>query len=347
MCSSSSSFPLFLNPPIHHKPRPLFPSATFSSSSRSLGFKSFLCFSSDPSQFDRREVLWLREEQRWLREEQRWLREEQRWARERDSLLRRIANLERRIQAMQGSEAVAGVAALVQALKDQSRIAESGTSASPIVLEEKKSAEDEEREKEMVVVEKVVRVSDGEAAKTTGKKKRSALRMGSEGEEVRAMQEALEKLGFYSGEEDIEYSSFSTGTERAVKTWQASLGAREDGIVSEELLERLFMEQTQGVSSNKNAEPKEGANGSAITSVTEISNVQQTAVKDEGVKGVEVSKHRVYLLGENRWEEPSRLGGRDKKVDDKSTSKCHVCRGEGRLMCTGTNPSFFAMNRQS
>lgn len=27
-------------------------------------------------------------------------------------------------------------------------------------------------------------------------------------------------LGFYSGEEDMEYSSFSSGTERAVKTWQ-------------------------------------------------------------------------------------------------------------------------------
>lgn len=35
-------------------------------------------------------------------------------------------------------------------------------------------------------------------------------------------QEALQKLGFYSGEEDIEYSSFSSDTERAVKTWQVS-----------------------------------------------------------------------------------------------------------------------------
>lgn len=35
-------------------------------------------------------------------------------------------------------------------------------------------------------------------------------------------QEALLKLGFYSGEEDMEYSSFSSGTERAVKTWQVS-----------------------------------------------------------------------------------------------------------------------------
>ena len=39
---------------------------------------------------------------------------------------------------------------------------------------------------------------------------------------LRLWQEALEKLGFYSGEEDMEFSSFSSGTERAVKTWQVS-----------------------------------------------------------------------------------------------------------------------------
>lgn len=36
-------------------------------------------------------------------------------------------------------------------------------------------------------------------------------------------QEALLRLGFYSGEEDMEFSSFSSGTERAVKTWQVRL----------------------------------------------------------------------------------------------------------------------------
>ncbi|CAB4272129.1 unnamed protein product [Prunus armeniaca] len=35
------------------------------------------------------------------------------------------------------------------------------------------------------------------------------------------MQEASQKLGFYLGEEDMEFSSFSSGTERAVKTWQS------------------------------------------------------------------------------------------------------------------------------
>jgi peptidoglycan hydrolase-like protein with peptidoglycan-binding domain len=49
-------------------------------------------------------------------------------------------------------------------------------------------------------------------------------------EEVRLLQEALEELGFYSGEEDIEYSMFSSGTETAVKAWQASRCVQEDGI---------------------------------------------------------------------------------------------------------------------
>ncbi|XP_058111617.1 protein disulfide isomerase pTAC5, chloroplastic-like [Magnolia sinica] len=52
--------------------------------------------------------------------------------------------------------------------------------------------------------------------------------------------EALEKLGSYSGEEDMEYSSFSSGIERVVKTWKASVGTREDGVMTAELLENAF-----------------------------------------------------------------------------------------------------------
>ncbi|KAI3722831.1 hypothetical protein L2E82_24972 [Cichorium intybus] len=47
--------------------------------------------------------------------------------------------------------------------------------------------------------------------------------------------EALQKLGFYCGEEDDEFSSFSTGTEIAVKTWQASIGVPETGMVTADL----------------------------------------------------------------------------------------------------------------
>ena len=62
--------------------------------------------------------------------------------------------------------------------------------------------------------------------------------------------------------------------------------------------------------------------------MTEISEIQQKVVKDEGFTETEVSQHRVFLLGENRWEEPSRLAGRDKQVmesKNKDTRKrCHV-----------------------
>ncbi|XP_020418966.1 uncharacterized protein LOC18793217 isoform X1 [Prunus persica] len=60
------------------------------------------------------------------------------------------------------------------------------------------------------------------------------------------MQEALQKLGFYSGEEDMEFSSFSSGTERAVKTWQASLDAPQDGIVTAELEQLYTVAQIEG-----------------------------------------------------------------------------------------------------
>lgn len=57
----------------------------------------------------------------------------------------------------------------------------------------------------------------------------------------------------------------------------------------------------------------------------------------EAAEDVEVSHHRVFLLGENRWEEPSRLRGNKKESETKTTgtTKCLTCRGEGRLLCTG------------
>ncbi|TKY51804.1 hypothetical protein E2542_SST23323 [Spatholobus suberectus] len=295
---------------------------------------------------DREEHRWLREEQRWLREEERWLREEQRWARERDQLLREISDLKLQIQALERrvltrdvsspasvSDAVANVSLLLQVLKDKNPVLESGSSLRNTEKEEKQFEEVVEREieKEVVVVEESARVE-----------KRSALRKGSEGEEVRHMQEALLKLGFYSGEEDMEYSSFSSGTERAVKTWQAALGAPEDGIMTAELLERLYLEirnkDTGSVTQDKQSAtvlPKEGENGAAVASVTEISEVQQKVVKSD--KGTEVSHRGVFLLGENRWEEPSRLvasDGVDRSKNKDVTTKCVQCRGEGRLLCT-------------
>lgn len=178
------------------------------------------------------------------------------------------------------------------------------------------------------------------------KNKRATLRKGSEGDEVRVMQEALQKLGFYCGDEDTEYSMFSSGTERAIKTWQATLRVPEDGIMTAELLEKLYMDQkSPGSTVKADIErndtailQKEFLNGAAVTSVTEISDIQQRVVKGEGVAEVDVTHNRVFLLGENRWEDPSRLVGRNKQVgggtNTDATTKCISCRGEGRLLCT-------------
>ncbi|KAL8481151.1 hypothetical protein ACS0TY_027082 [Phlomoides rotata] len=292
--------------------------------------KSQICFAFSPSNQNPvgEEARWLREEQRWLREEQRWLREESRWNAERQALLQEISSLELRIQQLerlnssQGAS-VANIAKLLQVLKDGdlgkniNRIADSGTSATPFVVEAAKMAEEEE-----VVVKEVISIPD----KKETIKKKETLKKGSEGDEVRAMQEALQKLGFYSGEEDIEFSSFSSGTERAVKTWQATLGSPADGIMTTDLLERLFGTK------NQETNPEKSTNGAPVASITDMTDVQQTIVTEEG----EVSHHRVFLLGENRWEDPSRLSGGSRSKSTtvgKTRTKCISCRGEGRVLC--------------
>ncbi|XP_019428371.1 PREDICTED: uncharacterized protein LOC109336304 isoform X1 [Lupinus angustifolius] len=344
---TKTHFPLF-------SPSPLpTPSSTLLSH-----FKSLIphCSISNSSNSDHH--LWLREEQRWIREEQRWLREEQRWARERDSLLREIAELKLEVQALQrrvsshevSSDAVVNVKTLLQVLKEKNLVLDSESSVRRLVLEHnenenRKEEEPEEvieHEKEVVVIEESVSASSSSSSATV--KKRTTLRKGSEGEQVQELQEALLKLGFYSGEDEMEYFSFDSGTDRAVKTWQAAVGVPEDGIMTHELLERLYLEiatnDAGNGTDNKKSAPvllKEVENGAAIASVTEISEGQQkVVVKDDS--GVQVSSHgRVFLLGENRWEEPSRLvatPGVDRTKNKDGTTKCLQCRGEGQLLCT-------------
>ncbi|KAK2401817.1 hypothetical protein P8452_08458 [Trifolium repens] len=318
----------------------------------SYKFKSLI---SHCSISDREEHRWLREEQRWLREEQRWIREENRWNRERDELLREITELKLQIQSLERrivasdsssstasvSDAVANVTTLLQVLKDKNLVLESGSSQRRLVLEEEdEDGEEEEKETVEVVEEKEIVVVEEPVARV---QKKTILRTGSEGEDVRKLQEALQKLGFYSGEEDMEFSSFSSGTERAVKTWQSSLGVTEDGIMTSELLEKLYLEiRTTDIGDANETKksttvlPKEVKNGAAVASVREISEVQQNVV-GEVDKGTELSHPRVFLLGENRWEEPSRLlaKGAVKKVKNKdATIKCLQCSGLGILLCT-------------
>ncbi|XP_045829179.1 protein disulfide isomerase pTAC5, chloroplastic-like [Trifolium pratense] len=317
-------------------------------------FYKFKSLISHCSISDREEHRWLREEQRWLREEQRWIREENRWNRERDELLREITELKHQIQSLERrivasdssstasvSDAVTNVTTLLQVLKDKNLVLDSGSSQRRLVLEEKdEDGEEEEKETVEVVEEKEIVVVEEPIARV---QKRTVLRTGSEGEDVRKLQEALQKLGFYSGEEDMEFSSFSSGTERAVKTWQSSLGVTEDGIMTSELLEKLYLEiRTTDIGNAKETKksttvlPKEVENGAAVASAREISEVQQNVV-GEVDKGTELSHPRVFLLGENRWEEPSRLiakGAVDRVKKKDATTKCLQCSGLGILLCT-------------
>lgn len=286
------------------------------------------------------EQRWLREEQRWLREEQRWLREEARWNTERQSLLRQISELSLQIQHLQSEldslrenrsnsadfeVTLTKMAALLEAKSSIVEFSDTISNSESDVtsldsIDEIPSVYSMEFEKE----EKKEPLRNATSSLSSS----SSLRMGAEGEEVRALQEALMNLGFYSGEEDMEFCSFSSGTERAVKTWQASIGIREDGMMTPELLEQLY--SSQEIQSSK---PKGEGNG-VLTNVKEV---QQTVVKKVPADA-EVPENRVFLLGENRWEEPSRLNrGTDKSGSgvkaQSSAPKCLLCRGEGRLLC--------------
>ncbi|KAJ4759697.1 plastid transcriptionally active 5 [Rhynchospora pubera] len=300
----------------------------------STKFTKFTLLCSSSSSWEREEARWLREEQRWLREEQRWLREEARWREERERMLAEIAGLRMKLDMVEKERLGAVETTVVTRARP---VLVENAEVKEMILEEVVKVEEV---KEVVVEEKREVVVEEKREVEEGKKKqpeRRSLRVGAEGDDVLAMQEALQKLGFYSGEEDMEYSSFSSGTERAVKTWQATLGTREDGIMTEELLELLFSEKK-----TSDAHVKEGVNGAAIASVAQVAaDIEKTVIKESNASnsGVEVSKHRVFLLGENRWEEPSRLVQNNKKQEIKSSRptsgiKCLSCRGEGRLMCT-------------
>ncbi|KAL8106226.1 protein disulfide isomerase pTAC5, chloroplastic [Apium graveolens] len=350
----SSSFPLCLNPPFTNKPHTNSISPyTYKTSFQSLS-KSYICFSisSNNSSFEREESRWLREEQRWLREEQRWIREESRWRNERKYLLDEIETLKSKIEELENvSDRNLNVGGVLQVLRNEvSRIAERGSSAVPLVVEslDEVDVEAESEVEEEVEVKEVIRVFEKEKGRDDEvKKKRIMLRKGSEGDDVRIMQEALQKLGFYCGEEDEEYSMFSSGTERAIKTWQASLRIPEDGIMSPELLEKLYGEQKNDVSGRTEkvdikrpdvANVQKASNGAAASHTTEVPGIQKTEAKEKGVAESKLPPpSRVFLLGENRWEDSSRLIGRNKQDGgsfNTNTTRCISCRGEGRLLCS-------------
>ena len=66
----------------------------------------------------------------------------------------------------------------------------------------------------------------------------TALKSGAQGDAVRELQKQLKKLGFYSGNVDGDYGS---GTEAAVKRFQAQYGLTADGVAGARTLSALAM----------------------------------------------------------------------------------------------------------
>lgn len=66
------------------------------------------------------------------------------------------------------------------------------------------------------------------------------LKQGSAGSHVKALQEALQELGFYSGTVD---GSYGLGTVTALKTFQKKNNLRQDGVASPEVQQLIFEEK--------------------------------------------------------------------------------------------------------
>lgn len=379
----------------------------------------------ESSQWEREEARWLREEKRWHREEERWLREEARWAAERKDLLEQaliskeeikalkfeIAQLDSRVKDDKVkdetlSDLIVSLTSLLQSLNMAASLetenqgssfqAQISTSASTFTEISKAladiSSEIPTKSIEMVASLSPPSILELKSAPSTpsysSERKKRALKRGAEGDDVKAMQEALAKLGFYSGEDDMEYSTFSSGTERAVRSWQATLGASEDGIVTTELLIKLLGEETpkknasnspsqvnvtssaKAAASASNAGAKgpasevktvgtvkaaasssfAGAKGASsdvkVKTSADAGTEKATGLKADsfspnksGSNGVEAPQRRVYLLGENRWEEPDRLLSKNGPTVTAAVTKmvgerCFSCKGQGNMVCT-------------
>ena len=158
--------------------------------------------SSKPSSYDfeAEDQRWLREEQRWLREEQRWLREERRWNSERQSLLRQISELSLQIQhlleELQSLRKIRSNSAdfdvdlevtltkMAAFLQDKNFNQISDSSDSKLKSESEMASLDSSSD----IPSLSGADSEEEEKKSPLKKASSSLRVGAEGEEVRALQ---------------------------------------------------------------------------------------------------------------------------------------------------------------
>lgn len=111
---------------------------------------------------------------------------------------------------------------------------------------------------------------------------------------MKAVQETLERLGFYCGEEEMEADAYEDGTDSAVKSWQCSMGVKEDGVLTPELQALLL-----GLEKAVFGVEKGGASEVPVLQKDRV--VESERYARTNAEGSETgSTRRVYLLGENR-----------------------------------------------
>lgn len=109
------------------------------------------------------------------------------------------------------------------------------------------------------------------------------LRDGDGNREVHVMQVALQKQGFYCGEDDMQWWQFGDTTAAALKTFQASSGLPETGVCDENTWKKLV--------------------GDDIT-IDKLHALAEENLGDEYDEDMSSNGQdgRVWLIGEQRWE---------------------------------------------
>lgn len=130
-----------------------------------------------------------------------------------------------------------------------------------------------------------VEVTDQRTTSTSGRLTWPVLLEGEGGQEVHALHVLLERAGYWPGEDDVQWWQFGDSTVTAIKTFQACNGMGESGTCDERLWKALI---------GPNAAPHM------------IDSIKSGNSDDEDL-GLDGTDNRVWLIGEQRWEDRSKL----------------------------------------
>ncbi|KAH8936710.1 hypothetical protein BDL97_17G098600 [Sphagnum fallax] len=314
--------------------------------------------------WEREEARWLREEQRWLREEDRWRREEARWTEERKAwvqeslaMAEEIKVLKQEMEQLQAytseerltNGSLSNVMTGLKGLLESARILDSNQ---PPIIDNKhilhtSSMTVSSSETDTISEEEIFLAPHSTPSMSDFSIDLVASRGITAGTESRTSGSGS-GLGAKSTHSPTR-QLLKRGAEGAeVKVLQVSVGEVDDGIMSAQLLAQLSMgEKPADVSDTKKPNAASSVSKGQVSSAKQpAASVKMTpkhretemdrfsTIDDSTGHG---SRPRVYLLGENRWEDSSRLIKKSKgqKTNLKpATEKCFSCRGEGITLCT-------------